>query len=397
MQRYVTLVCIILPLLGIFILITILYEHGNQKVFASSPSLTRQQITDNVRDVIDSRRENITRDDRIDILSVNYVSDGRTLNTTMWLFTPLYKKSPPANISYGMLIDADFNNNTGTQGADYRVSIDWNNKSKRWQKTIQEYETPFPQIGISEKRIIDIKNNYTGFFEDKKRYVTIPTDLSLINFPDQYRVVFFATNSKGASLNADFTNWVNIPPPKLRMSLSENPVYLSAGSTTTVELQLNSTTGFEPNVYLHTNNQSNGIQLDFEPNKFVIPSYGMATSRLNIEIPNYIEEGQQITFPIFASISAPARSFVEVNSPLANTHGTSTTADNFRIPPSVSNQEILQQSTLTIRVLTFEERLEKFFTGLFTPITSIIATSITIISGFAGYLLAVRKYRNKGS
>jgi hypothetical protein len=59
-----------------------------------------------------------------DIISGNYLSNGRFLNSTMSLVSPLNKtKLPSGLVSYGMLIDSDFNNSTGVQGAEYRVSV----------------------------------------------------------------------------------------------------------------------------------------------------------------------------------------------------------------------------------------------------------------------------------
>ena len=60
-----------------------------------------------------------------DILAVNYLSDGETLNATLWLnagisnYTDFSYKKPLNKINYGMLIDADSNSETGYRGADY--------------------------------------------------------------------------------------------------------------------------------------------------------------------------------------------------------------------------------------------------------------------------------------
>lgn len=63
-----------------------------------------------------------------DLLAVNYLSDGKTLNTTFWLASGFGNSSslstytydqPFKKISYGMLIDADSNTKTGYNGADY--------------------------------------------------------------------------------------------------------------------------------------------------------------------------------------------------------------------------------------------------------------------------------------
>ena len=54
---------------------------------ANSPSFPNQEITDPVRDSIDMKNKSYTQDgDRsTDIESVDYYSDGKTLNAILWL------------------------------------------------------------------------------------------------------------------------------------------------------------------------------------------------------------------------------------------------------------------------------------------------------------------------
>lgn len=65
-----------------------------------------------------------------DIRSVEYISDGKTLNVTFWLAAGLKNSSaaiynqPFTETSYGMLIDADINSKTGYFGADYDYYIE---------------------------------------------------------------------------------------------------------------------------------------------------------------------------------------------------------------------------------------------------------------------------------
>ncbi len=62
-------------------------------------------------------------------LAVNYISDGKILNATIWLASGFENSSAPVynqpfrKISYGMLIDADYNTKTGYNGADYDLYV----------------------------------------------------------------------------------------------------------------------------------------------------------------------------------------------------------------------------------------------------------------------------------
>lgn len=37
-------------------------------------------------------------------------------------------------VDYGMLMDSDFDKNTGYEGIDYKLEISWNNKTGEWTK-----------------------------------------------------------------------------------------------------------------------------------------------------------------------------------------------------------------------------------------------------------------------
>jgi hypothetical protein len=371
----------------LLIVIIVLHHNLSKYAFGYSPSFVNQVVMNNYTSVIDAH-DNPTKDDKITILSANYESDGRYLNATIWLAAPLYKKYLPTTATYGILIDADNNNATGMQGADYGIKIQWNNQSKTWERIIELYETPNPKVGLSEKRTLEVEPD-TKFYEDNKRYVSIDLDLGTVDFPAQYRAIFFAEDHI-KPLKLDFTNWVNIPPPQLNMSVLQNPISLSAGDQKTLELQLKSNPGIEPQVHLSSSSKRNGITLSFEPNILTMPSFGMATIQIKVQVPNNITAGQQITLPILATLNVPPKSFID---PSVSSTNRVSNIDQFHIPPTVRNQEGFAQSSLTIRILTFEESLGNFFTGLFTPITSIITTLITIISGVLGYLVASRRPR----
>ena len=105
---------------------------------ASSKSFGRQEVKDGNYDWIDLQTGLDTKGASfIDIDSINYFSDGRFLNSTLWLrsldaLTINNRMLTRQSIYYGMLIDADSNNNTGIQiqGIDYQVEVKWSNKTK---------------------------------------------------------------------------------------------------------------------------------------------------------------------------------------------------------------------------------------------------------------------------
>ena len=106
LTKYVTLAlyCVLLVLLiGI---INVSYSN------AQTPSFIRQNIKDAPLDWIDAvnQKGSASGDPSTDIAEVTYSSNGRMLNSTMWMLFP-FKAIPIgySTINYGMLIDSDYN------------------------------------------------------------------------------------------------------------------------------------------------------------------------------------------------------------------------------------------------------------------------------------------------
>ncbi len=88
-----------------------------------------------------------------DILSVDYFSDGKFLNVTLWLFLPFQQYPSPKEVDYGMFIDSDFDSKTGFGGMDYKVEIQWNQTSKSWDYVIESWSL-YGDKKVIEKKII---------------------------------------------------------------------------------------------------------------------------------------------------------------------------------------------------------------------------------------------------
>jgi hypothetical protein len=96
------------------------------KTLAASPAFEFQEIRNQKNHWVQTYGNDSThlKSDYTNILAVDYLSDGKTLDATFWLASNLEKAStynqPFKKISYGMLIDlASANINTGYNGANY--------------------------------------------------------------------------------------------------------------------------------------------------------------------------------------------------------------------------------------------------------------------------------------
>jgi len=346
--------------------------------FASSPSFSRQIIRDDLFDWIDLDRSNTISkngDPWADILAVTYLSNDNILNCTLWLVAPYNttdRSSTVDKISYGMWIDTDLN-----RIPDYRFEIQ-KFKHRNWTKVFDEYEPlKNPNLRIpTDIRFFDVHNNYTGFFSRGHRYVNFSVNLNTIGAPSKYKIIFYAEERKNNSILVDYTKWINIPPPELIVKSSPNPLILRQGDHKTIQIQLNSTSGFEPTVNIIAENET-GIKLSVNHNKFTIPSYGIATLPLTISADS-ASTGPH-TIPITINYMIP-------DEPLyTHTLSNAYTNSAVLIPSSIKSEQLMKQSSLTIWVdpkLSFTDQFLESLSKL-QPLSILISIVTFFIGLFA--------------
>ncbi|MDQ4055785.1 MAG: hypothetical protein M3156_00035, partial [Thermoproteota archaeon] len=140
------------------------FSLPRQHLIVKKSQINRQEITDDVHDGIhlNIMGQSQTKDDYIgtldestDIQKVTYFSNGTVLTATLWLASGFLEK-PSANgsnvaVIYGILIDADYNQETGKEGVDYQIELQCSNETKTCTKGIIEYSSPV------HSRTIDIQ------------------------------------------------------------------------------------------------------------------------------------------------------------------------------------------------------------------------------------------------
>jgi hypothetical protein len=366
------------------IIILSLIEPLFQEVFAT-PAFARQEIKDNPFDLVDvmTHERAFLGNQSIDIRRVNYFSDGRFLNATLWLLSQFNEKpseSSSNRISYGMYIDADSNEKTGWQGVDYQMEIAWQNGT--WTRTLVEYSS------LSDIRILEINRNYTGFFEKGGRFVLLSLNQDAIISPNKYKVIFYAAeeNNDRSTQKMDFTNWVYIPPPEFVISASTNSIILRPGEEKIIEIQVNSTTGFEPTISFSAINQ-NGIGLNFKSNRVNIPSYGMATLPLEVKILGNAT-ARPYTIHLIANATFQPNSLESLIEPESE-------KNSFMIPKKSEN--IIKQSNLIIEVLeplSFEDKFSDSWNKIGAPLQFIYGVAAGIAPWIFNIIREKRKRRN---
>jgi hypothetical protein len=380
MQRVINLKYVLLSLLN-FIVLTVLCNSLIHPTFTESPSFHRQQIIDDRNDWINLETRNFTKigDRSTDILAVDYSSNGKFLNATLWLFFPFKEKPLFEDISYGMLIDADFDDKTGFDGIDYKFEISWKNQTQNWFKVLEAW-SPYGETRVLNNQTIP----FTLFSEKGSSYVLLSCDLNDIS-PEKYKVLFYGEIKKiGRDPSiTDFTRWVAIPPLDLDISTSPSSVDLRKGEEKTIEVKVNSTHGYEPIVNLSSKIQSNDIKLDFKQNKTVrIPSYGVATIPLTITSSDDARIGPYTLF-ILANSTFPSQELIKPQ----------TSSPGF-LPPSVKPENKITQSSLLITLqepITLPDQIKEFWSKVGDPLSFFYG----ILAGISPWIFTKIKERIK--
>jgi hypothetical protein len=213
----------ILSLISIFIVLSL----SERKVFSQSPPFIRKIINDHeyfpdsdsilfinneVKD-ISSNNINLTKIQHIKEVSV--FSNGKIINSTISLIGNSEIESSVKELRYEMLIDVLSDFETDFPRNDYIISIIWqNNTWTRQLGEILDYKS-IGNLSIKGNSILEVKENYTNFYDKENNAIRLFLDLGKINYPEKYKLMFRATTTyeNGSSLYkiSDYTQPIQIP------------------------------------------------------------------------------------------------------------------------------------------------------------------------------------------
>lgn len=371
-----------------------LYQHlpYTAALADSSPQFSQQEILDRHLDWVNMNTRNYTQDGErsTDIWAVDYFSDGKALNATLWLYYPFKIEPDPkySQVNYGMLIDSDFDNRTGYDGIDYQLEVGWNNQSKIWDKKLTEWSP------TKEERTIFTIHNYTGFFEkkpnseDARRYVLLSLPLNSIQFPKKYKVTFYAESVRNGISITDFTRWVAIPPLQISLITSPPTLVLRPGENKTIDLEVNATAGYQPIVLLSSSSDhsSNKIESGIKFNRLQIPSYGVATTPMFIAAAGDAPV-RPYNVIIEANSSFPSQEVIKVNS-----NGSSSSSHSL-----VPESEKLSRNTYTQTIMAVTVEPPPSFVDQFSDLWNKVGSPITFFYGIAAGIspLIIMKFRKR--
>ena len=198
---------------------------------------------------------------------MDYLSDGKTLNATLWLKSNSENAStysqPFKKIRYGMLIAiVSLPPTSGYNGANYNFYIEAVNG--KWSQYLYQLSS------TGSSALVESKINYTESFGGTTigpGYVKLRLDLNSIDYPSAYGLSFYTAESFKSNEVRDFTNWVAIPPATIHVLTHPKNIVIRQGETHLIPAEMN--TPFSNNVTSitfdkRTDFSSNGLHVSTE-------------------------------------------------------------------------------------------------------------------------------------
>jgi hypothetical protein len=376
----------------------------NSEVFGSSPAFVHQEIADSKDDwilvsmpskfpwqdsggnttYVETAKEKSecilkSKSHSPDINAVSYLSDGNSLNATIWLSSPL-QKIPLHKMGYTISVDFHSVYDVGT---DYYARVSKNPYNDTWTRTIEESSG-----STDQKRMLN-SSVYTSAIRYNEAYVTIALPLSYLNFPSQYKLIFtawdqFLNDDQKMCYLVDLGTWVQIPPPRYFIKTIPSSIVLRPLEEAEVTLSVSSIADIESNISL-SSKKMNDLSITFTPPVLHVMANGTESSIINVKASDNPQKRTDIV-PIRATISFPsAAKLLGSNKILTN----------------IANRNITQNWNLVIEKLPslgISDYLQIASQTWLNPLGQIYATIAAIAGGLLTVVsaLIVRKKRNKG-
>ena len=388
---FASFIIILTLLLLLLLLVSYSLFH---KAFAASPAFDEVLISDKENRNLSEWVQTYGNDSShlksgyANILAVDYLSDGKTLDATYWLASDSENAStynqPLKKIRYGMLIAiVSLPQNSGYHGANYDYYIEEVNG--KWS----EYLYQLSSTGV--RVLIKSKINYTEPFGGPTigpGYVKLRLDLGSINYPSKYGLVFYTAESFKSNEVRDFTTWVAVPPAIIDVLTHPKNIVMRQGETQLVPAEID--TPFSNSVTRisfdrGTTFTSNGLNVSIK---------GIQPPLFKVEVSPQVPVGVY-TVPFVASLLVQTTSST---SPMLNDTATGFVDPEFQVSkkyPTVGY--ITNPGNLTIAVippLTLNEKLMAFWgtygTGIAILAGAVVGTFSTI---FVDYVKNRREHK----
>jgi hypothetical protein len=289
----------------LFLLLLILTLYAFHKAIALSPRFQIQETNNEDHKLVltygnsEAMKDVARESNYTDMLAVDYLSNGKTLDATFWFkgLTPdlasIYNE-PFRKVAYGMLIDTNPDAKTGYEAADYDyyvLAADGKLTDYLYQLSMTGGYRLLNHTEVSF-------NSTTG-----PNNVHLSLDLSSINYPSKYDILFYTAESFKSNEVREYTDWVNIPPPKLQLTTSPSNILIRQGQEELIPARAVSSSGFpiESIINLTVNN----LYVGFNSSELHVTVQRTQPPLFKIDVPQQTAVGTY-TIPLIVKIREPS-------------------------------------------------------------------------------------------
>jgi hypothetical protein len=177
--------------------------------------------------------------------------------------------------------------------------IVWNNTSSNWDDIIRRQPSSFPSKFVTEEHT---SHNHTNFSKPGSNYVNFQTNLSLLNYPDRYNILFYINSyflnpfGRVCALS-DVSDTALVPPPEFNITASPSSFKMIPGDVKNVRFLVKSNTQENFTISFTPISRLSGIEAKFTPSRVAVPSTGEGSSDLSLIASENVPIGTQ-TLPI---------------------------------------------------------------------------------------------------
>ena len=339
------------------------------QAFAASPAFDQvliydKEISNQKNDWVqtsDNDSANL-RSDPVDLLAVDYHSDGKTLDITFWVKSnsenaSLYNQ-PFKKIRYGVLIAiVSLPQNSGYNGANFNYYVEA--VDGKWSEYLYELSS----TGTSA--LLESKTNYTEPLGNPiigPGYVKLRLNLDSIHSPSNYGLSFYTAESFKSSEVRDFTSWVAVPSPVIDILTHPENIVIRQGEKKIIPTEI------------ETPLSNNVTEISFEYGTN-FSSNGLSVSAQRMQPPLFeVEVSPQSPVGVY-KVPFEASMLVQTTSstsPMFNNTVTEIVDPEFQVSKKYpTTGDIIGKGNLTIEVippLTVNEEFMAFWNTYGTPL-----------------------------
>ncbi len=365
------------------------------QAFAASPAFDQvliydKEISNQKNDWVqtsDNDSANL-RSDPVDLLAVDYHSDGKTLDITFWVKSnsenaSLYNQ-PFKKIRYGVLIAiVSLPQNSGYNGANFNYYVEA--VDGKWS----EYLYQLSSTGTSA--LLESKTNYTEPLGNPiigPGYVKLRLNLDSIHSPSNYGLSFYTAESFKSSEVRDFTSWVAVPSPVIDILTHPENIVIRQGEKKIIPTEIETP----------LSNNVTKIAFEYGTN---FSSNGLSVSAQRMQPPLFeVEVSPQSPVGVY-KVPFEASMLVQTTSstsPMFNNTVTEIVDPEFQVSKKYpTTGDIIGKGNLTIEVippLTVNEAFMAFWNTYGTPLVILSSGAAGVFATFfIDYIKSVKSRR----